>query len=351
MNRNTLVALLVVTVVVVAAAAWLAGGRDDAADLSADGLLLPELAGRVNDLEAVDIHAAGDTAVRLRRERERWRVAEYDGYEADFERVHDLLRALATAERGEARTADPADHALLGLADPGADAGEGTGVRIAFPGTDIDGLVLGRTGPTGRGRFVRRAGSDQVWLVGKELEVSAEALDWLERSVMDIPRSEIARVTVTHPDGREIRLQSPADSDGTFALMNAPEAREAGPAWRRNALAGGLAGLRLEDVRSHDGDRPDDAVRVRYTTHDGLVLDAAVFRDDAGPWIHFTAARDAHAADGAEAADEAVDLDAVAVDGRLSPWQFRITDSRYGDLTGRLEEYLAPLPEESDQAP
>lgn len=347
MNRAGLLTLVLVTAIVVAAAAWLAGNRGDSGETDAGGRLMPELAGQVNAVAALDIRAADGTKVGLRREQQRWRVVEHDSYEAEFERVHDLLRTLATAERGQARSSDPADHALLGLADSGEDAG----MRLEFPGTDIDGLVLGRPGPTGRGRFVRRVGSDQIWLVDRELEVSAEALDWLERSVMDIPRAEIARVTVTHPDGEEIRLHSPAESDGAFALMNAPAVREAGPAWRRNALAGGLTGLRLEDVRSHDGDRPDDAVGVRYTTHDGLVLDAAVFRDNDAPWMHFTAARDPEigAPESAAAEDtegEAVDLDAVAVDGRLSPWQFRITESRYRDLTGRLEEYLAPLPED-----
>ena len=343
MSRTGLIVLAVVTALVVAGVAWLSADRDREPEPPAGGPLVPGLADQVNDIEAVDIRAAEAGAhTRLRRERDRWRVLEKDGYEADFELVHDLLRDLAEGRRAEARTDNPAHFARLGV--DGADE-SGGGVQVEFPGRDLAGLIVGNPDPTGRGRFVRLIGESRVWLSDRFLDIPALPVDWLERSVMDIPLEDIREIVIRHPDGDTVRLMGTGPELNEFVLANVPDGREAGPAGRRNAVARGLSGLRLEDVRRHAPPLPDGAVGVLFTTRDGLNFVASLFEDEAGRWAHFTVSAEIEASADDEPAEDPAEtqllIDAVAVDARLSPWEFRIRDRRFEDLTVRLEDLLA----------
>ena len=87
----TLVAVVLVAVL---------GRPDGPADDAVPETLLPALAGSVNDVEALDIVAPGGrVTVSLRRDDERWRVAQKDGYEAEFAQVLELTHGAVLAAR------------------------------------------------------------------------------------------------------------------------------------------------------------------------------------------------------------------------------------------------------------
>jgi len=379
MNRNRFLMLVAVTLGAAVLVAVLGGPRESGESANPDKLL-PGLAGIVNELAAVDIVAPGGAvAVSLRRDDERWRVSQRDGYEADFAQVLELLRTLAGAGIAESRTARPAWYGELGVQD--LTEPDATGRRIDFPGREIPSVIIGQGDPSGEGSYARRAGQPQSWLLDAVVEVPVDPVAWLEPSIMDIPSSEIAEVIVRHADGETVRLQTTDDEERSVVLMDVPEGREAGPAFKRNALANGLRGLNLEDVRRFEPPVPDDAARVLFRTVDGLNFVADVFERDDAHWIHFTVSAETTPAapagddagqddatsrgpddavepgeDGAgggdnAAADEDQALaDAVAVDARLSPWLFEITQRRYDDLTPRMEDLLAPVEDEDDDS-
>lgn len=348
MSARSLIFLAGATVLVVLAVIWLGRDRDAGTVPELGSRLVPELAEQVNDIDALDVVGPGERIeVRLRRDRDRWRVVEEDDYEADFEIVHELLRNLAELRRADARTSNSEYFARLGVAD--LDGEQASGVRLDFPGTELPGIIIGHTDPTGQGRFVRLAGESQTWISDRSLTVPETALDWLERSVMDIPPGEIAEIIIRHPDGDTVRLRSAGPDSDRFVLLDVPEGREAGQAWTRSSIANGLSRLRLDGVRRHAPPLPDDAVRALFTTHDGLDFVASLFADDDGHWIHFTVSADNGMqtdADDENETEPAGDdrerlIDAVAVDARLSPWEFKISERRHEDLTRRLEDLLA----------
>jgi hypothetical protein len=367
MNRSRFLLLVAVTLAAVVLVALL--NRPDGGETGAQGLLLPTLSDNVNRIDALDIVAPGGAvAVTLRRDEERWRVREKDGYEADFGQVVDLLSTLAEAELEEPRTDSPEWYARLGVRD--VDAPDATGRRIDFPGRDLSSVIVGQTDPSGEGSYARRVGEARSWLLDAIVEVPVDPIAWLEPGIMDIPASDIAEVIVRHPDGETVQIKGAGDDDRRFVLMGVPEGREAGEPFRRTALANGLRALNLEDVRRFEPPTPDDAVRVLFTTTDGLNFIAEAFERDEAYWVHFTVSADdapasaelageaapapaaTAAAGSADAAGEAGAeerlADAVAVDARLSPWLFGITKRRYDDITPRLEDLLAP-PEEAPE--
>ncbi|NKI35979.1 DUF4340 domain-containing protein [Wenzhouxiangella sp. XN79A] len=367
MNRNLLLALAAATLVAIALVMLL--GDERGAPTVEAGPLLPGLAEQVNAIDAVDVVAPGGaTTVRLRRDDARWQVAERDGYEADFRQVVDLLRTLAEAQRDEPRTDNPDWYGRLGVAETG-DA-EATGRRIDFPGTDLPSLIVGQVDPTDSGSYVRIAGESRAWLADRVIELAADPVSWLEPGIMDIPGEDLVAITVTHPDGETVVLEKPGEA-GDWVLRDVPEGRSAGPAWKRDALANGIRGLNLDDVRRFDPPHPDDTVITELLTADGLRFSAHTWRDgdgdDATAWVHFTVAdagdavpppiepvSDADDADTQGPAEEPPAqqasaerlANAVAVDGRLSPWAYAIPARRADDLAPRLDDLLEPVDEE-----
>ena len=307
--------------------------------------LISGLREKVNDIGAIDVVGSdGELIVSLWRDRERWRVREKSDFEADFRQVHDLLRALAEARRVDERTSNPEWYARLGVADPGVDGSKG--MLIRFPDTDFPEVIIGVPDSAGIGRFARVRDEQTTWLIDRSPDVSASAIDWLERSVMDIPASELEEIMIRHPDDDTVRLRPTGDENGQWVLLDVPAGREAVPAWRIQPVAGALSGLRLSDVRPHL-EMPDDAVRSLFRTVDGLNFLASLSEDEKGYWVHFNVSAETSAVAEDEVDEDSAELaiDAVAVDGRLSPWQFRISESRFNDMTRRQEDLLVDLEE------
>lgn len=349
MNPRWLV-LLAATVLALAAVFWLSGQRDEqSAGEGVGELLLPELAGRVNDLEAMTVTAAGGEVVAtLQRDENRWRIEEKQGFEADFAALRELLRNLAEARKLEPKTRQPQWYGRLGVGD--VSDPDAAGARLDFPGTGLPGVIVGEAAPARAGQYVRLADAERSWLVDRGLQVPTDTVEWLSRSIMDIPSSDIDSVLIRHADGELVRIKAAGNEDSDqFVLLNAPEDREAGPGWRMTGVANSLAGLRLQDVRRHEESAvPDDAVRTLFTTRDGLNFVATLYADEVGKWVHFRVNAEVPAVGEDEhLAEEDSDMltGAVAVDDRLSPWVYRISDSKYQTMTRRLEDLLEPLDE------
>ena len=405
MNRQWVVALALATVLGIGLI-WLLDHPVSGDAEQSSPLLMPMLAERINHIEALDIVAPGGAvAVSLRRvgqvvesETEsstlRWRVVQRDGYEADFAKVFELLRALAELEKSEARTSNPEWYARLGVQDVGAT--DASGRRLDFPLNELPSLIVGQVDPSGQGSYARIQDQAESWLADRVIELPLDPVQWLEPGIMDIPAGDIEQVIVRHADGETVQIRNAGTERDDFVLLDVPEDRQAGPAFQRTALANGLRGLNLEDVRAFDGEIPESAVRVLFTTEDGLNFVASVFQQqpnaddreaesaaDASYWIHFNVSAEAVAEDLSteilqeqpstqepavpddeaaqlvvESADEQQAADsqqqnqrlvsAVAVDARLSPWLFSIPQRRFDDLTLQMEDLLEPLPQEQE---
>lgn len=344
MSVRGILALGILTLVMLTLALILVSPSTDD-HISEQRPLVPGLQEIVNEIEAIDITAAdGSVLASLRRDRDRWRVREKADYEADFETVHDLLRDLATGQRVGERTSNPQWYERLGVVNMGEEGA--TGTMISFPERVLPAIILGNEDIDQQAQFVRLAGEEKSWLSDRIVNVPDSTEGFLERAIMDIPSSELAEVTVRHPDGNTVRLHSTGEEGSDdWVLLDVPENREARPMWQLREVANGLANQNLEDVRPHES-VPADAVRALYVTRDGLNFVASLFKDDQGAWIHFSVSAETEAAtDDDDAEVSQIAVDATAVDGRLSPWQFRIPERKYDTMTQRLPDLLQPIEE------
>ncbi len=232
------------------------------------GSILPNLVQQAEKLKTVVIRQKGET-ISLDREGGAWRARERHGFEADSEKVANLLIALARMNKIEGKTKDPARYARLEVEEPkDADAASRQVTLIDDTGKTIADVVLGKRqynmGTQGNNTYVRLAGDPQVWLASGEVDDSATGVSgWLKRDVIDIPSQQVARVTVTHPNGEKVVAKRQPVESPNMVIENLPKntaAFEDGTADNYGKL---LSDMVLEDiVAAADKPFPKDQTHV-----------------------------------------------------------------------------------------
>lgn len=317
------------------AALW-SGTRPDPATLAApEGRGEPLLAGLAERREAVRrivLRGPAGMAATLERDADAdaadaapaWRIVERDGHPADAAKVAALLEALAEVRRVDAKTADPARQARLGLGPLEAEDARGLHLALEAGGRGW-GLRLGGFPPGERGRYVRVDGEARAWEVDYALDAGAAPGDWIDAVLSTRPMGALEEVVVRPPGGAgEVRLVRGEDGpDGALRFALRPAA-PADPA-RVEALADAPARLRARDV-ARAGALPEDPAtlhRVRWRYRDGLRLDARLWRHDGRAWLALQAEADAAAAPAAQA-------EAAALQARWAglAWQLDDEDAR-----------------------
>ncbi|HEY6941621.1 DUF4340 domain-containing protein [Dokdonella sp.] len=306
MNQKTLIGLGVVALVAIAAAVALNhSNRPQSGQAEASAYLVPELRDHVNDVAKVVVTGAASTVVAtLERGANGWTLAEKGGYAADTGKLRAFLLKLADARRVEQKTSNKDKYALLGVEDVSTKDAKGLQVELDGLAKPLV-LVVGSSDPRG-GTYVRVAGEPESWLVSASLTVDRNAADWLRKDLADIAATRIASVAITHPDGSTVSIAKNAEGDANFVLAGVPKGREAGAEFTINGLASALAGLRFDDVLpAKDATPPEQALKARYATFDGVVVDVTAWEKDGKDYAQFVASLDTAQADKGIAAAQA----------------------------------------------
>ncbi len=275
MTKHTLTKVAIATVVALGLAFWAGSIREPEQTIAADQPLVPELAERINDVKTLRITGAGDQVVAtLVRGEQGWTLTEKSNYRADLAKIREYLLTLSRSKLIEAKTADPANHARLGVEDlAGADA-KGALLEIEGLGAEPVKIIVGNFhGQAGDGTFVRRAGEPQSWLATGNVTVDKVAANWLDRELVDVASSRFVEVSVTH-DGKTLRVYKDKATDENFTVADVPRGREVASEFVANGMASVFAGLRFDDVKPEAEAAPGEAKTwdVRHVAFDGLVI-------------------------------------------------------------------------------
>lgn len=340
MNRKTLIGLAVAALLaIIAAVALNHSNRPQSEAVDASGPLVPALRDHVNDVSKVVVTGAdGKVVATLERGKDGWALAEKGGYAADTGKLRAFLLKLVDAKKLEQKTANKDKYALLGVEDVTAKDAKSLQVELDGLAQPVR-LVVGNADPRG-GTYVRLAGDAQSWLASGALTPEKSASDWLRKDLADIAANRIASVSIVRADGSKAFVSKKAEGDANFVLADVPKGREAGSEYTINGLASTLAGLRFDDVLpAKDAPVPESGVlRARYTTVDGIVVEATAWVKDGKDYAQFAATLDAEAAGkhievaqakekadyeaatvAAEAAKKEAKADAPAVDAPAKP--------------------------------
>lgn len=291
MNRRSLTVVAIVTVIALISAVFTHRSQKPDSDLaSSAGVLLPELAGNLNEVSTIKLSTAGKKEIAtFKRGDNGWLLANHSNYPADAAKLRELVLKLSDAKTIEAKTKKPDLYAKLGVEDVTVPNAGGVLVELDGMPKPVAVIIGNVNGGGGGGTFVRRMGDDQSWLIAGTLTVDRIASDWIAKEIADIPSSRI-RVVVIEKDGKMLRVSKPAGSDDNFVIENIPSGRKPSSEFAANGLAATLAGLRVDDVTAAaQMPFPEDAIKAQYFTANGIRVNATAWTAGDKHYAQFTA--------------------------------------------------------------
>jgi len=295
MNQKTLIGLAVAALIAIVVAIAINHANKPRSESGDEEVryLAPELRDHVNEVSKLVVTGAeGKPIATLTRGGDGWSIAEKGGYAADTGKLREFLLKLADAKLIEQKTANKEKYATLGVDDVSAKDAKGCEIELDGLGQPLK-LIIGTTSPRG-GTFVRRGGDAQSWLASGTLSVDKKSEDWLRKDLTDIAPARIASVSITHADGKVLRVAKDSEGDANFKLADVPKGREAGSEFTANGLASTLGGLRFDDVlAAKDAPPADKPLKARYAAFDGIVIDAVAWEKDGKDYAQFSASLDA----------------------------------------------------------
>lgn len=305
----------------------------------ANGVLLPELAGQLDEVTRVEILTAGEQLeLALVRGENGWGLEQRAGYPIMLDELRSVLRAMAQVEPAEAMTSNPEFYARLHVTDIADPASAATAVRIYGADQQLAGLLLGK--PIYRGSesysYLRLEGEPQSWLVRGSAELNTDPVQWLAKDVLNISRSEINKVSIQHPDGEVLVVKRENEADSKLTVQQLPKDAELLYASVGNGPAEGLENLRLEDVIAV-GDfnwTRDAVVKTELTKRDGTVISVKAERRKTEYFIALAASYSGE--------DKNLLAEAAALNARLQPWVYQVLPYKYQTLSKRMKDMLKP---------
>lgn len=316
--RPRMLGALAVAALGLSAAAWWAMDARESGQAKAAGVLLPGFEARVEQVDAIEVAGAGGgVLVRLEKHEGQWRMPAKLDWPGNQREISRALFRLAAAKRIEAKTADPARHARLGVEAVASAEAKGVELRVYGGGEPVR-LVVGDNHPGLGGSYVRLGDDPQAWLLDEDVAPARNPVDWLDRRLLDIPLARVESVRVAPAQGRAFTLSR---VEGGFSLDGLPVAAMGNPD-DGNATAGFPDQLAFDDLAADDG--TDATLVATFTSVDGLSVTVSAWRRELQTWARLSvaldevAARDWYAAEArreAEAARAAAEAAEAAADG------------------------------------
>lgn len=277
MKSRTIVLALATLVVIVTA--WQVSERRAPQTEVARELLFPSLLDRLNDVQQVAIRSA-EHVTRLKRDGDRWLIADKDDFPADAAKVRRTVLQLAGLRMVEAKTSVPERFARLGVADLDSPDATGTVIEVIADGngeagTPLAALILGEAsaGSARPQHYVRKAGETQSWLVEGDIEAPADPILWLDAQIADVDTQRVREVHTEAASGTPFTIRKAEASDNFFALQDVPAGFEPKSKATVSSLGAVLLDLRFNDVASASRVAIGAPVRTSVVrTFDGLVV-------------------------------------------------------------------------------
>ena len=196
----------------------------------------------------------GDGAARLIRQGSRFVVGNKDNYPAAMSKINNLITSCLDIRTIELITSDPVNHASLDVTEEKA---QNVIKFLDRNGQVITGIVIGSSRLpemqiSKRSTYVRLISSDDVYRA-KNVPLSAgSAVDYVDKEIANVSRTDVARVTVTGPEG-SYTLRVDDSDDDNIVLDNIPAGKKLKDSDAKQVLSA-LSYLSFDDVKKESSE-------------------------------------------------------------------------------------------------
>jgi hypothetical protein len=211
-------------------------------------------------------------------------------------------------------------------------------------------LFVGKPGAGASGRYVRRAGEKQSWLIDQALDPPSEPGAWLAKDIVDIASERVQSVTMTIKGDKPYTAAKAARTDGSFGVENLPKGKKLRSPTIADGFATALSGLSLTDVQAASAFGPEPAAdHASFRAFDGLVVELDGWQRADKRFIALTASFDGAQAKRFEAStpegktkpdSPKIEQEAKSLAAKTAGWVYEIPAYRYESLFKPLKEFL-----------
>lgn len=356
--KRSFLYLAVVTTLAILAALVFAPGDGMPGKSSGDSLLLGDIAGQINDVNRVEIIAAGNkTVVTMLRSENQWQIEQMAGYRADWPKLQALLASLAQARVVETKTDKPEYYARLGVEDVADPAAGSVLVRLGI-GDQAVAVLVGQRAQGRQGQYVRLDNQGASALVDREIDVPTGELDWADARIVDINAAEVAEVEIIHPQGERLLVTRISADQTDFDVVGLPADREIASSWAVNSLASVFSMLDMEKVHVAGSVDWRTAVKMRMLLFSGMEIMAEMAEIEDEYLLRLSAShpaanviKPATGQGSISAEQQAIEkraLDDVtetvgSINQKVEGWVYGIAKYKYDAMVKKPEDILKPL--------
>lgn len=296
-----------VTAVTVVAAIVAVAERPTPVRIPTDrALVFPRIAPALNDVAALEIRMP-DRSFTVKREGERWGIAELNGHPAQFDKVKTVLVELSQLRLLEAKTSDPQRYERLELRDVTAKDAKSRYVAVRdAKGTVLAQGYLGKRNAnlfgSGRGgTYLRVDDKPQTWLAEGTVSLGDGPADWVSKKLVDLKATDVQKLTIQSPKGGGVVIHRAARDEKDFKLDDIPPDKKQRGQWETNQMPTALENLELMDIRLADEITfPDGPYKGEFLTFDGLTVKTEAAKVGKKYWARFSASAEGVTGDAAE---------------------------------------------------
>ena len=381
MKNRKLFIFAIVTLAVILAAGITSRLRAPQSTLSKQ-VLLPELAGRINDIAGITIKGNRRTVI-LKQQGGIWVVASTDNYPALFNKIKQNVVGMSELKIVDRKTDNPEFYGRLGVEGPDVEGTKSLLLTLQDrSGHTMAELIVGnkrQSSSNKPGLYVRKPDAAQALLVEGFLDISDKPPDWFENHLFDIPDARVQEVRISYPPAGEqaqedLVIRKDTGEQPEFAVNLPSPGTDPSTTIVADRISRGLVEMRAENVRSlQNFNFPEDAtITTTVSTFDGLVVTARLTKKDRAHYANFMFAANPTATAGTTGSTDAgttgdepagavpatdqtaafapmsPEAEAEILNQHLSSWVYEIPDFLFEALTTRPEQFrkLKLLPDE-----
>ena len=288
----------------------------------------------------------------IKRNKDNWFLPNLANYPVPLDKIKRVIVGIAQLETIEPKTKNPA---LLGELDLNSETSKkNNSSKITLINADnkeIAAILVGKDSKLGNEtRYVRKPNNNQSWLVWRNFDVPKNAIDWLDDSLFSVHRGRVADIEITHPDGHFVSIKRDSYAEQYFKIQNLDEDTLPINPYIGNQLGSALDNITVVNINLKSDITFDNAVKIVYTTFDGLKLTINNQTINGVNWISFVAnsdislrrelPKDGPINVGLPEMDTftKVEEEVIKLNKKLSNWVFTFKNDKHGILKSRIED-------------